>query len=613
MDSRAVQWQSTDSSELSTHSSGKRDSDPSDTSTDAITSTEGLLHNKTEQKNKDEESGLNQERQQWGRKAEFILAVVGFAVGLGNVWRFPYLAYKNGGGAFFIPYLLMCVLGGIPVFFLELSLGQFMKRGGIACWDLVPLFRGVGIASAVCVFFCNCYYIMVLAWAIFYMFQSFSAFKDVLPWSGCDNSWSQNVSCYTPEDTNYTSTCHPPVEYVADRVTPVSTFWQFRVLGITDRIEDQGEMRWEILGCLALAWLLVWLIICRGPQSSGKAAWVTALYPYVILTTLLIRAVTLPGAIDGIKFYLKPDFSKLLETEVWIDAGTQIFFSYAIGLGALTALGSYNKYDNNCYSDAIILSFVNSFTSFFAGFAVFAFLGFMACESGIDIEHVATSGPGLAFQVYPKGLTMMAYSPFWSVAFFSMLLMLGTGSQFVGMESFLTAVADLAPCLQHHRAKFSFVVTAACFLVGSAFCLEGGFHTFQIFDRFGASGFALLWLSFWESIAIGWGYGGDRYLRDIGRMCQTRVHPFFKYCFKFFTPLITMGIFLASAISYSPLKYEDGSLYPWWGEMVGWFLALASMLQVPLVAIFLIFREKGTLGERIETLLRPKIPAHVYR
>lgn len=217
---------------------GKRDSDPSDTSTDAITSTEGLLHNKTEQKNKDEESGLNQERQQWGRKAEFILAVVGFAVGLGtrvricdssfrfssfstqqkgNVWRFPYLAYKNGGGAFFIPYLLMCVLGGIPVFFLELSLGQFMKRGGIACWDLVPLFRGVGIASAVCVFFCNCYYIMVLAWAIFYMFQSFSAFKDVLPWSGCDNSWSQNVSCYTPEDTNYTSTCHPPVEYVADR------------------------------------------------------------------------------------------------------------------------------------------------------------------------------------------------------------------------------------------------------------------------------------------------------------------------------------------------------------------------------------------------------------
>ena len=133
------------------------------------------------------------------------------------MWRFPYLAYKNGGGAFFIPYLLMCFLGGIPVFFLELSLGQFMKRGGIACWDLVPLFRGVGIASAVCVFFCNCYYIMVLAWAIFYMFESFRAFGDVLPWSTCDNEWSSNVSCHVADAMNYTTACHPHVDYVANR------------------------------------------------------------------------------------------------------------------------------------------------------------------------------------------------------------------------------------------------------------------------------------------------------------------------------------------------------------------------------------------------------------
>ena len=104
--------------------------------------------------------------------------------------------------------------------------------------------------------------------------------------------------------------------YQGERTTPVSTFWDFRVLNITPSIEDQGAMRWEILGCLALAWLLVWLIVCRGPQSSGKAAWVTALYPYIILTTLLIRAVTLPGAMEGIKFYLKPDWSKLIETEV---------------------------------------------------------------------------------------------------------------------------------------------------------------------------------------------------------------------------------------------------------------------------------------------------------
>ena len=123
------------------------------------------------------------------------------------------------------------------------------------------------------------------------------------------------------------------------------------------------------------------------------------------------------------------------------------------------------------------------------------------------------------------------------------------------MESFLTAVSDLLPTLQRHRAKFSFLVTFACFAVGAVFCLEGGFHTFsvrttytldmtdtivKIFDRFGASGFALLWLSFWESIAIGWGYGGDKFLKDIGRMCNTKCSPYFSYCFKYLTPIITM-------------------------------------------------------------------------
>lgn len=132
-----------------------------------------------------------------------------------------------------------------------------------------------------------------------------------------------------------------------------------------------------------------------------------------------------------------------------------------------------------------------------------------------------------------------------------------------------------------------------------------------------------MWLSFWESIAIGWGYGGEKYLRDIGRMCQTKCHPYFKYCFQFFTPIITMvsspqsipnftsplfqTIFWASAISYSPMKYENSNPYPLWGELFGWCLALTSMLCVPGIAIFLISREKGTIRERIQILLTPKV------
>ncbi|CAG5110302.1 Oidioi.mRNA.OKI2018_I69.chr2.g4715.t1.cds [Oikopleura dioica] len=584
--------------------------------TDGITSTEGLLQKKLE-----DCEDLVPNRQTWSRKAEFILAVIAFAVGLGNVWRFPYLCYKNGGGAFFIPYLIMCVFGGIPIFFLELSLGQFMKAGGIRAWDLVPLFRGIGVSSAVCVCFCNIYYIMVLAWAIFYLVNSFTASD--LPWETCDNTWSNQSTCFSHTTSrglfeNDTGICAEPFderqlsEFLAIR-TPVQDFWENRVLQKTDRIEDQGEMRWELVACLAFAWLTCWLSVSKGVKSSGKVAWVTAIYPYIILSALFIRAITLPGAAEGISFYLKPDWSKLLTTKIWIDAGTQIFFSYAIGLGALTALGSYNKFDNNCYRDAILLSLVNSGTSVFAGFAVFAFLGFMSCESGIDIEHVATSGPGLAFLVYPKGITMMPHSPVWAVAFFTMILVLGTGSQMVGMESFLTAVSDLSPTLQRHRAKFSLLVTICFFLIGLIFCTKGGVHTFQIFDNFGASGFALLWLSFWEAVAIGWGYGGEKYLQTVERMTGKKCSRYFVYCWKFLTPLATTSIFALCLTKYERMKYENQEVLPLWAEGLGWCLALSSMICIPVMGVIQLIKQKGSLGERLKASLEPKIPRHVFK
>ena len=182
----------------------------------------------------------------------------------------------------------------------------------------------------------------------------------------------------------------------------------------------------------------------------------------------------------------------------------------------------------------------------------------------------------------------------------------------VGMESFLTAISDLAPSLQRHRGKFSFVVTFVCFSVGLLFCMEGGYHTFKIFDRFGASGFALLWLSFWESIAIGWGYGAEKYLALVGRMSGTKCHPYFGWCWKYFTPAITVAIFLASVVHYNPIKYDNEEPYPMWGELLGWCLALSSMLCVPIVAIIQIMREKGTLSERINILLLPKVKLYLF-
>ncbi|MEQ2286355.1 hypothetical protein AMECASPLE_001593 [Ameca splendens] len=248
------------------------------------------------------------ERGMWNNKIEFILSVAGEIIGLGNVWRFPYLCYKNGGGAFFVPYVIFFVCCGIPVFFLETALGQFTSEGGITCWRKVcPLFEGIGYATQVIEAHLNVYYIVILAWAIFYLFNCFTT---ELPWAGCGHYWNTE-NCVDYYGENATNITNPNV------TSPVIEFWERRVLKISDGIEHMGGMRWELAMCLALAWFICYFCIWKGPKSTGKVVYVTATFPYFMLLILLIRGVTLPGAFDGIKFYLYPDISRLSDPQYW--------------------------------------------------------------------------------------------------------------------------------------------------------------------------------------------------------------------------------------------------------------------------------------------------------
>uniref|UniRef100_H2ZHH2 Transporter n=1 Tax=Ciona savignyi TaxID=51511 RepID=H2ZHH2_CIOSA len=481
-------------------------------------------------------------RETWDRKLDFILSCVGFAVGLGNVWRFPYLCYKNGGGAFLIPYLLFIITSGIPVFFLEISLGQYMKQGGIGIWNLCPLMKE----------------------------------KAKLNMTMPLNESSTNSSNLF----NYTTLSSPVIE---------------EVLKITPDITDTGSIRWELALCLLVAWTICYICICKGVRATGKIVYVTALFPYIVLLCLLIRGVMLPGALEGIQFYIKPNWTKLQEAQVWIDAGTQVFFSYAIGLGALSALGSYNLYNNNCFKDTVILAAVNSGTSFFAGFVIFTFLGFMAHEQKVPIDQVAESGPGLAFIAYPKGVTLMPLSPLWSCLFFLMILLLGLDSQFVGVEGFLTAIIDQFPhLLRRRRALFSAATCIVCYLIGLSMITEGGMYVFQIFDYYSASGMTLLWMSLWECITIAWIYGADRYYQNLKDMIGYRPPALFKYCWLFLTPAATLGIFIFVLISHKPLTYNRTYEYPWWGLLIGWCLALSSMLCIPVVAAYQLITAPGS-------------------
>ncbi|XP_071316824.1 sodium- and chloride-dependent GABA transporter 2-like [Trachinotus anak] len=548
-----------------------------------------------------EKSKELEERGHWGNKAEFILTVMGAVIGPGNIWRFPYLCYRNGGGVFFIPYILFMFTCGIPLFFLETALGQYTSQGGITCWrKICPLFQGMGYASHLIITFSATSYIIIMAWAFFYLFSSFSA---DLPWATCGHEWNTD-SCV---DFN-----HPNVSLsMTSRLNitlPVVEFWQHRVLKISSGIEEVGSIRWELALCLILTWIICYFCVWKGIKSTGKAAFFTATFPFIMLLVLLIRGVTLPGAMHGIIYYLYPDISRLSDPQVWMDAGTQIFFSYAIGLGFLTSLGSYNTYNNDCYRDCFYLCLLNSATSIVAGFAIFSVLGFMTYEQGVDISEVAESGPGLAFIVYPRAVAMMPFPQVWSVCFFIMIILLALDSQFVGLECLMTSLVDLFPTYLRQGCRRELLLLAiccTCCLLGLPLVTEGGMYLLQLLDHHVCSGTTLLLLSFCQSVSIGWVYGADRFYGNITDMIGYRPYPFMKCCWRYITPIICFGTFIFSIVKYSPLKFSHSYVYPLWANILGWFIATVSLSLIPLFVLHKIMQGKGTLRQRLLLLCQP--------
>lgn len=340
------------------------------------------------------ENDENQERGNWSKKSDYLLSMVGYAVGLGNVWRFPYLTYTNGGGAFLIPYAIMLALAGLPLFFLECSLGQFASLGPVSVWRVLPLFQGVGITMVLISIFVTIYYNVIIAYSLYYLFASF---QSVLPWANCSSSWADDncsrqpivTGCRVSTDTggdmfmniswvnSNNFTCLNGSEVFRPGQLPSEQYWDKVTLRRSSGMDETGVIVWYLALCLLLAWIIVGAALFKGIKSSGKVVYFTALFPYVVLLILLIRGATLEGASKGISYYIgaQSNFTKLREAEVWKDAATQIFYSLSVAWGGLVALSSYNKFNNNCYSDAIIVCLTNCLTSVFAGFAIFFYSG----------------------------------------------------------------------------------------------------------------------------------------------------------------------------------------------------------------------------------------------
>lgn len=234
--------------------------------------------------------------------------------------RFPFVALENGGGAFVIPYLIVLLVVGKPVYFLEMALGQFSSRGSVKVYDCVPAMRGVGVGQVVSIAIVATYYSSLMALTLSYFADSFQA---ILPWSYCKEEWGSCIPSLHEDNANMT--------WSNTTQSSAELYFTRDILKSKDDISDGiGTPSWTLVMFLAISWSIVFLILVKGVKSSGKASYVLAIFPYFVLSILLARAVTLPGAFNGIKYFLAPQWDRILDPKVWYAAVTQVFFSLSV-------------------------------------------------------------------------------------------------------------------------------------------------------------------------------------------------------------------------------------------------------------------------------------------
>ncbi|XP_074600142.1 sodium-dependent serotonin transporter-like [Brevipalpus obovatus] len=552
--------------------------------------------------NQGNEQIIDPDRETWDKKIEFLLAVIGFAVDLGNVWRFPFVCYRNGGGAFLIPYMIMLIFGGLPLFYLELALGQYYRSGCLRLWQhICPIMKGIGFGMCVIDLYMGMYYNTIISWAVYYLMASF---ENPLPWTSCNNTWNTE-NCLLLQ-----SRAHSPSN---NSVSPAEEFLKRNVLQFSESsgIDDLGPIKGSLALYLGIVFILVYLSLWKGVKSAGKAVWITATMPYIVLTLFLIRSVTLDGSSDGIKYYLYPQWDKLLEIEVWVEAATQIFFSLGPGFGVLLALSSYNRFHNNCFSDAIFTSIINCATSLLSGFVTFAVLGYMAKMLNKEVKDVLEGNNGLVFIVYAEVIANMSYSPFWAVLFFIMLITLGLDSTFGGLEAILTGLCDEYPeTLRKYRELFVGIVVIFIFIFALPTTTYGGSYVIHWLESYGIV-IPLLFIVFIESVAICWLYGANKFAHQIQEMLGFMPGFFWRSCWVYICPVLLFAMFTFSLYQYQDLKLEvkKGQFYeyPPWSIALGWLITSLPMACVPIYAIFHLFTKvDGSFTERCIKSIKPQ-------
>ncbi|XP_052819444.1 sodium- and chloride-dependent neutral and basic amino acid transporter B(0+)-like [Mya arenaria] len=577
----------------------------------------------------DEETpGIHDDRGQWGSKWEFLLSCVGLSVGLGNVWRFPYLAYQYGGAAFLIAYLILQILIGKPMYMMELVMGQYSGRGPTAVWAMNPSAKGVGISMALISLIVAIYYNVIMAYTLYYFFASM---QKTLPWTVCKDEWlplgcvektQKQVQpctgnstidlmvgkclCNTTDDSfnsqlavNCTNTTNVAVSELYFEKTVIQ-----RAPNMYP--EDVGAPMWQLSLCLLMSWIIVVICLIKGIKSSGKVVYFTATFPYVILLILLVRGCLLDGAIDGVKYFIIPEWDQLLNIEVWVAAAGQMFFSLSVSFGGILMFGSYNKFNNNVYGDALLISIMDVVTSIIAGFVIFTTFGGMAKKLGVEVKDVAKGGYGLAFIAYPEALTSLPPPQLWSILFFFMLFTLGLDSEFALLETVMTCIQDEYPKLRKYKSHMCVGFGVALYLIALPCVTPAGDYIVTLMDAYGAD-FSVLFVATCECIGVMWVYGVNRFIADCTYMLGHPPRPiiFWAVCWAGCAPLLIGALFLYKMVKFTPPKISKDVPYPEFAQGIGWALTIVVLLPIPITFVYKFIRAEGGLIDRLREITTP--------
>jgi NSS family neurotransmitter:Na+ symporter len=458
-------------------------------------------------------------REQWKSQLGFLLAAVGSAIGLGNIWRFSYMTYSYGGGAFLIPYITALLTAGIPLLLLEFAVGhERIGSAPLAYAKIKKNWEWLGWWAVTFVMFgIVLYYVVIISWCLNFFVLSF------------DLGWGSD---------------------------PDSFFFN-KFLAVSTSPAEIGNVRFSILVGLILVWFINWVILYRGVQKGVELANKIFMPLLFILTAILVFwSLSLDGAILGIKAYLTPDFSKITDPKVWIDAYSQIFFTLSLGFGIMIAYASYLPAKTNITRNALLTAFINSGFSIFAGFAVFSVLGFMATAQAQPLSEVVSQSIGLAFVAYPKAVSLMPGGNLFGAIFFLSVVVAGISSSISIIEAFTSAMVDKFGV---NRKTFVTVISILGFLGSIIFTTEAGLLWLDIVDHF-LTHYGLVVVGIAECILVGWFFRLKTLRNHINKISSVKLGPWWDFLIKYFVPLV-LGIILIWDL-YKELKEPYGG-YSW--------------------------------------------------